>query len=284
MNLIKFQTFIMNNKLSVFGSTGFVGNRYCDLYPENVIKIDRNNATPSSQNILYLISTTDNYNVFTDPVIDVETNLVKLMQVLDRCRDNSITFNFISSWFVYGSKNDIMHEDDDCKPNGFYSITKRTAEQLLVEFCIVHKIKYRILRLSNVVGIGDSRASSKKNVLQHIINQLKHNQPITIYDQGTFTRDYMYIDDVCRAINLIIEQGPVNEIFNVGTGVSTRFIDIIDAAKTHLNSDSEYVFVECPEKYKSFQLTSCQLDITKLTNLNFKCKLNINEIIGKLCQ
>ena len=258
----------MNNKLSVFGSTGFVGNRYCELHPNDVIQIDRNDINPKSQNVLYLISTTDNYNVFTDPVVDIETNLVKLMQVLNQCRDNDVTFNFISSWFVYGSRNDTMHEDDECNPKGFYSITKRTAEQLLIEFCIVHKIKYRILRLPNVVGQGDSKASPKKNVLQNTINLLKNNQPITIYDQGTFTRDYMHIDDVCRAIDTVIKQGSVNEIFNIGTGISTRFIDVINAAKNQLNSTSEYIFVECPKKYKSFQLLNCRLDVTKLTNLN----------------
>lgn len=274
----------MKNKTSVFGSTGFIGSRYCDLYPEKVIKMHRDSEVPISQDVLYLISTVDNYNVFKNPFIDVETNLIKLMKVLTNCHNRDITFNFISSWFVYGSRQDLMTESDHCNPAGFYSITKNTAEQLLIEYCTVFNINYRILRLPNVVGSADPKTSDKKNVLQNTINLLKENQPITVYDNGTFTRDYMYIDDVCNAINTIVTKGKVNEIYNVGTGISTRFIDAVDQAKCYLNSTSEYIFTEGPEQYRHFQLQYCYLNISKLTNLGFTSTMSINQIIEKLCR
>ena len=52
----------MSNKISVFGGSGFIGSEFCKRFGSDIIKIDRNDYTPKSNDILYLISTTDNYN------------------------------------------------------------------------------------------------------------------------------------------------------------------------------------------------------------------------------
>lgn len=272
----------MNSRISVFGSTGFIGNRYCELYP-NVIKINKLSPIPQSKEVLYLISTVDNYNVFTDPFVDIQTNLIKLMSVLENSKSRDITFNFVSSWFVYGDHTAQVSEYDRCEPKGFYSVTKRTAEQLLITYCETFDIKYRIIRLSNVVGTTDTKASSKKNFLQHTINSMKENQPIDIFDQGLFERDYIHVDDVCHAINLIIEQGNVNDIYNVATGISTKFIDLLSTIRAILNSDSQFNFVDRPKKYQQFKIDNCWMNIDKLTSLGFKPK-SIQQIIEELCQ
>ena len=148
--------------ISVYGASGFVGGRFCNLYPNFIAKQDREERKPKTNNILYLISTVDNYNVHTDITLDVETNLKVLCEVLDFCRDSDIVFNFISSWFVYGETELPAKEEMHCNPTGFYSITKKTAEDLLISFCRTYNVKYRILRLCNVMGNGDNKVSNKK--------------------------------------------------------------------------------------------------------------------------
>ena len=135
----------MNNKISVFGATGFIGSEFCKIYPDFVIKIDKNDFIPQSKNVLYLISTVDNYNVLNNVTIDIETNLIHLMKVLENCKDKDITFNFVSSWFVYGDTDLPAKETSVCKPKGFYSITKYAAEMLIESFCKTFNIKYKIL-------------------------------------------------------------------------------------------------------------------------------------------
>ena len=73
--------FMSENKISVFGSTGFIGSRFCELNNENVVRVERNNYEPQSKNILYMISTVDNYNVHSNLHVDVDTNLKVLMNV-----------------------------------------------------------------------------------------------------------------------------------------------------------------------------------------------------------
>jgi nucleoside-diphosphate-sugar epimerase len=87
----------MENKISVYGATGFIGNYFCNLFAKDTIKIDRSERAPQSKEILYFISTTDNYNVYDKPQHDIYTNLTVLMETLSQCKDQDITFNFISS-------------------------------------------------------------------------------------------------------------------------------------------------------------------------------------------
>ena len=169
----------MKNKISVYGATGFIGSRFCDLYEKDVVKIERDCNTAETSDILYFISTNNNYNVFEKPYLDIETNLTKLISVLESNRDRQdLVFNFISSWFVYGKTNCLpATEEAFCNPKGFYSITKRTAEQLLISYCETHDIKYRIFRLCNVLGESDKGVSNKKNALQNMIKKLFLNEP-----------------------------------------------------------------------------------------------------------
>jgi len=269
--------------ISVFGGTGFVGGNYCRMFPDKIIKIERESRKPQSKDILYFISTVDNYNVHTNITLDVETNLKVLCEVLDNCREENITFNFISSWFVYGETQLPAKEEYYCQPTGFYSITKKAAEDLLISFCKTYNVKYRILRLCNVLGNSDNKASLKKNALVHMINLLKENEDVYLYDDGIPVRDVMHLDDVCRAIKLICDTGSINEIYNVGSGQPTSIRDIIGKAKEYLKSESTIKFKEAPEFHKIVQAKDFWLDTTKLQALGFTQSISTDKIIKQLC-
>lgn len=269
--------------ISVYGASGFVGSRFCDLYPDSVLVQDRNERKPRTKNILYLISTVDNYNIHTNITLDVETNLKVLCEVLDFCRDSNIVFNFVSSWFVYGETDLPAKEEYYCQPTGFYSITKKAAEDLLISFCRTYGVQYRILRLCNVLGVNDRKASNKKNALVHMINLLKQNEDVYLYDEGTPIRDVMHIDDVCKAIKLICDQGNINEIYNVGSGQPTCIGDIIQKAKDYLGSESIIKSKDAPEFHKIVQTKDFWFDTTKLQKLGFSQTISTEESIKKLC-
>lgn len=269
--------------ISVYGSSGFVGNRFCDLYSDFVVKQDRDERKPRTKDILYLISTVDNYNVHTNITLDVETNLKILCEVLDFCRDTNIVFNFVSSWFVYGKTQLPAKEEYCCNPTGFYSITKKTAEDLLISFCRVYGVKYRIFRLCNVYGPNDNKISKKKNAIQYMISLLKNNEDVNLYDNGEPIRDLMYIDDVCKAINLLLERGEYNQIYNIGSGIPVSIGEIIHIAKTKLNSKSEIRYINTPEFHKIVQSKDFWMDICKLKSLGFEQKVSLNDGLQILC-
>lgn len=266
------------NKISVFGGTGFIGGTFCKLYSEDVSLVPRESKKFQTNEVLYFISTTTNQSVFNNLHIDIDTNLSLFVDILEQCKGKDVTFNFISSGFVYG--NDIIdaRETDCCNPTGFYSITKRCAEQLLISFCETFKVRYRILRIGNVYGL-DKTISPRKNVLGYMIGLLKNNQDIKLYEGGKFLKDYIYVEDVCRAIKLILQSGDTNEIYNIASGTPMMFDDIIKIAKNKLESSSAIVSVPFPKEQSHIQIKNMTLNIDKLKTLGWSPK---NEIIQEI--
>lgn len=281
----------MKNKnktsISVYGSSGFIGGEFCNQFPDETIKIPREVREPSSKNVLYFISTTHNYNVYDNPQLDIDTNLKVLIETLEACRKSKedVVFNFISSWFVYGKTNDFpASENTNCNPRGFYSITKRAAERLLVSYCETFGIKYRILRLCNVYGFTDFKSSKKKNAMQFLVREVVNNRSINLYNGGEDVRDFMHVKDVVKACMLICKEGKVNEVFNVGSGIPTRFIEIIEYVKNKTNSKSVIKSIEPPEFHKVVQVDKMYLNVEKLTNLNFKIEYDVKKGLDELIE
>jgi nucleoside-diphosphate-sugar epimerase len=275
----------MNNKLNIFGGSGFIGSKFCQLYPDEVIKNDRNDHKPKSNNILYFISTVDNYNVHNNLHIDIDTNLKVLMNVLENVpKTNDVVFNFISSWFVYGQNNEIPFREDysKCNPTGFYSITKHCAEQLLISFCQTHNIRYRILRLANVLGEGDAKISKKKNALQFLIKEIVNNKDIHLYYGGEVLRDYIGVEDACRGIKLCTDKALTNEIINIGSGKPYRFLDMINKAIEYSGSSSKIIQIKPSSFHDIVQVRHSYLDTAKLLAYGFKQQDDIDSLIKRL--
>jgi nucleoside-diphosphate-sugar epimerase len=273
------------NDISVFGSTGFIGSKFCELYSDSVIRIDRNDYKPKTNNILYFISTVDNYNVHTDLRIDIDTNLNVLMKVLENVSKNSdTTFNFISSWFVYGKNYEMPFREDHsrCNPSGFYSITKHCAEQLLISFCQTYNIKYRIFRLANVIGEGDKKISKKKNALQFLIREIVNNRDVPLYYGGEVLRDYIHVEDVCAALKLCMDKSPPNQIINIGSGKPYKFLDMINKAIEYSGSTSKIIHIQPTTFHDIVQVRHSYLDTAKLVSYGFKQKYSIDTTIEML--
>ena len=263
----------MPDKISVFGGTGFIGSRFCELY--DGVKIPRDQKFPETDNVLYCISTTTNHNIYEDLHVDINTNLNVLMDVLDNCRSENITFNFVSSGFVYGPEVISASEEDYCNPKGFYSITKRTAEQMLITFCETFGIKYRIFRLANVYG-QDTNSSHKKNVLGYIINQLKNNEDVDVHYYGKFKRDFIYVDDVCDALFYLMNISEVNQIYNVSSGVAIEFRYPVEYCKKLLGSTSQINYL--PNKVNDYYLNT-----DKIKKLGFELKTPLEKGLKTIC-
>lgn len=281
--------------VNVFGGFGFVGSEYCRISKDNLIKNFRDNYEVRSANAVYFISTVDNYNVRADSCLDINTNLVVLMKVLDNYRDyikrtgEDGVFNFISSWFVYGQDSGFgegsrgIPETDPCDPKGFYSITKRCAEQLLMSYCETFGLKYRILRLANVLGKQDKKVSAKKNALQYLLGEIASNRPVDLYDSGYFYRDYIDVRDCARAIDLVIRTGEENSIYNIGNGKPIIFRDVVRYARDAMDSGSEIRTIEQKEFHKKVQSSrSFFMDNSKLRSLGYRPEFTINETIDEI--
>jgi nucleoside-diphosphate-sugar epimerase len=264
--------------VSVYGANGFVGSHYVKLSKNKTTSIPRNQLHSETDKILYFIGTNHNYNIFTEPLKDVQSNLVQLINTLEANRksQHKFEFNFISTWFVYGQGNLPYVETQSCNPRGFYSITKLAAEQMLSSYCDTFEIDYRIIRLGNVFGYGDNKASEKKNALTYLVHRIRANEEIEIYENGEILRDFIHVDDVCKGLDIILESGNLNEIYNLGSGVATKFGDLLRAYAKQVGSSSSFSSIQTPTFHKIVQVKDSYLNIDKVLNLGFRLQRPIS--------
>jgi nucleoside-diphosphate-sugar epimerase len=265
--------------LTILGGKGFVGSEYVRQYYDqaigNIASVNkRDDYGVYSADVLYLISTVHNYHVFHNPYLDIDTNLIVLINVLENWRHvmdqtgHYGVFNFISSWSVYGNQEPPVSETALCDPHGFYIITKRCAEQLLISYCETFGLKYRILRFANIVGPGD-KPSVQKNLLQYNINLLSEGKDVELFGDGKFFRDFMHVSDCARAVETVMSKGATNEIYNIGNGKTWYYVDILKFAQNYMKSSGNIIFKEPTEFQRKVPVASFYMDVTKLRNLGF---------------
>lgn len=283
-------------ELSLYGSSGFVGSVFKDYFlnsnsDNSIYIVDRSSLEPIisrkfnreafKNDVLYLISTVDNYNVHTDPTLDVRTNLLLLTQLLEFWKESRTTFNFVSSWFVYGNNNNpLSKETDYCNPNGFYSITKRCAEQLIISYAETYGLEYRILRLANVIG-PNAPFSEKKNALQYLANRIENNEPIDLYEGGIFCRNYIDVEDCARAIDLVLSNGVKNTIYNIGA-YNVFFKYLINILMELTGSKSDIRVIKQKDFHKKVQTLDFMMNTSKLRLLGFEPKYTIQDMMYRI--
>jgi nucleoside-diphosphate-sugar epimerase len=272
---------VIDETITVFGSSGFIGSHFWGHNPDRVILQPRNDAVPATNNILWLISTLSNYNVFDDLLIDIDTNLILLMGMLKQAKKkfgDDFCVNYVSTWFVYGlGKDNPVKETELCNPKGFYAITKHTAEQLLESYCSTFGIKYRILRLANVLGRGDRDTSYQKKAAQFMISELSAGNKVKLY-KDVSVRDFIDVRDCVRAIELVIDVGDWNTIYNVGNGEGIAVNSLIYQAQEIAGKGSIYE-VEVPIFHKKVQTREFWMDTTKLKSLGYRQKYTLDDTL-----
>lgn len=116
-----------------------------------------------------------------------------------------------------------------------------------------------------------------------VIELLKENKPITLYDGGTQLRDYMHVSDVCEALKLIDDCGEIDSIYNVSGGNPRPFKEIIDTCKDILGSESELISIETPKFNQIVQVKNFYLNVDKLKSLEFRENVPLKCGLQNMC-
>lgn len=276
-------------KISLMGN-GFVGSNFARMFPEVEIE-PRDITCPINRDVLYTISTVDNYwPIKGDLQKDIDTNLRLLMDVLPNVTGS---FTFLSSWFVYGygtgsAFDCAAHETDCCSPFGFYSITKLAAERLIQSYIATISptgsqsgpSNYKILRLCNVVG-NDPRASKQKGAIHYLAKLVLAGETVPVYDGDCF-RDYLHVEDVCRAIDTCMRLAPQNSITNIGRGCSFRTKDLVEYMIARTGSPSKIEVVPTPQFHKTVQVENFWMNTERLYSLGFRPKYSIKDTVDQI--
>lgn len=172
-------------------------------------------------------------------------------------------------------------EDSNIHPTSVYGITKQTQEDLVMTVCPTIGISPVALRYQNVYGVGQSLKNPYTGILSIFSTLIRENKEINIFEDGEESRDFIYIEDVVDATISAIESDKANnQVFNVGTGVPTK---VIDVAKQLLNNYNIDVPVKISGNYRVGDIRHNFADITKIANLlNFNPQYNFETGLKKM--
>ena len=164
-----------------------------------------------------------------DPEIFLHTNIIGTSVLMDASRRCGVKrFHQVSTDEVYGDlpldRPDLFFtEDTPLHTSSPYSSSKAGADLLVLAYHRTYGLPVTISRCSNNYG---PYQFPEKLIPLMVINALS-DRPLPVYGRGENVRDWLYVEDHCRAIDLIIHKGRVGQVYNIGGHNEMRNIDIV---------------------------------------------------------
>lgn len=171
----------------------------------------------------------------------IETNVRGTYNVLEAVRKNKIRMVHTSTCEVYGTPEKVpIAENAELRPMSPYAASKAAADRLCFAYAQTYKIPVTIARFFNIFG-ERQKESNFGAVIPIFVGKAMRGETITVFGSGTQTRDYVYISDVIRAYELLLEHPELSgEVINFGTGVGTAIKDIAQYIAKKLNGRVEH--------------------------------------------
>ncbi len=164
-----------------------------------------------------------------DPEVFLRTNILGTQVLMDACRAHGITrYHQVSTDEVYGDlpldRPDLFFtEQTPIHTSSPYSASKASADLLVMAYHRAYGLPVTNSRCSNNYG---PYPFPEKLIPLMIANAL-HDKPLPVYGEGLNVRDWLYVEDHCKAIDLILHRGRMGEVYNIGGHNEMRNIDIV---------------------------------------------------------
>ena len=163
------------------------------------------------------------------PEIFLKTNILGTATMMDACRKyGNVRFHQVSTDEVYGDlpldRPDLLFtEETPLHTSSPYSSSKASADLLALAYHRTYGLPVTISRCSNNYG----PYQFPEKLIPLMITNALADKPLPVYGQGLNVRDWLYVEDHCAAIDLILRKGTVGEVYNIGGHNEMRNIDIV---------------------------------------------------------
>jgi UDP-glucose 4-epimerase len=213
--------------------------------------------------LVHLVSTTIPSSSNLDIALDIESNLVATVQLLDLARQYNIRkVVFLSSGgTVYGipSSNPVS-ETAPTNPICSHGIVKLAAEKYLQLYRHLYGLEYLICRVSN--PYGEYHHSPVQGLINVVLRRIVKGEEVVIWGDGSTIRDYIYVKDVADAIMKLVQNDAFNQVVNVGSGQGLSINQVLTLVQKELGS-----FPVRYERGRAFDVPALVLDCAKLRSL-----------------
>ncbi|MEY4570913.1 MAG: dTDP-glucose 4,6-dehydratase [Bacteroidota bacterium] len=186
------------------------------------------------------------------------------------------TFLQVSTDEVYGSINlGSWNEHSPLKPNSPYAASKASGDLLALAFSHTHGLDVRVTRSSNNYGHGQNI----EKLIPKIIYKILKREPIHIYGDGKNIREWIHVEDNCKAIITVLKYGSKGEIYNIGSGIEKTNNEIasllIDISKSSTKPNIEFIEDRKGHDYRY------SVDFSKIVKLGFKPEIELDSGLEK---
>ncbi len=179
----------------------------------------------------------------SNPDVFIETNIKGTSVLLECCKKYNIKrYHQISTDEVYGDlpldRAELSFtEESPLKPSSPYSASKTSADLLVLSYFRTYKLPVTISRCSNNYG----PYHFPEKLIPLIIIKALNNEKLPIYGDGKNVRDWIYVKDHCKAIDLILHKGKIGEIYNVGGNSEKNNLEVVKTILNILGKSEELI-------------------------------------------
>lgn len=223
----------------------------------------------------------------SNPSFDTEVNLLPVINIIETCQKNNFSPHIVFSGTVTEAGLTItnpVNESFRDTPITVYDINKLAAEKYL-QFYSNQLGNFAVtLRLPNVYGPGPKSSSADRGILNAMIRKALSDEPLTVYGDGNFIRDYIYIDDVAEAFLLAGAEMDTlkGNYYVIGTGVGYTIKDAVGIIKDEVmqktGKNVEIIFVPPPENISQIEYRNFVADSKSFNSLTgWRTKISLHE-------
>lgn len=183
--------------------------------------------------VFHLLSTTSPATAQADPTLDLRTNVMQSVELLQACVAAGVQHVFFASTggAIYGPQPQReFSELDPTRPVSPYGIGKLAIENYLRYFSTVHGLSSTSLRISNPYGTRQ-HPDRKQGFIPIALRSIIEGHPVVQVGDGSMVRDYLYVADLVAMIMKLTRQSPQHDVYNLGSGSGVTVAGVIETMR-----------------------------------------------------
>ena len=251
----------IENLSKVFNDIKFIKGDICDF--DLVKKIMKQEDIDA---IVHFAAESHVDNSINEPFIFTKTNVMGTHTLLEAAREiwgegSQNKFVHISTDEVYGALEETGYftENSPINPSSPYSASKASSDLIAFAYHTTFKMNVSVTNCSNNYG----PYQHNEKLIPHIIKLALNNEKLPVYGKGLNIRDWLYVEDHCEAIDLVLHKGKAGERYNIGGHNEKRNIEIVKLILERLGKSEDLISFVQDRKGHDYRYA---IDATKISN------------------